>query len=344
MRDSWPTLQHVFSVGASTAPGGSTLRYGRRYKPNLLATSPVDLLVVHQGGADPPIGARAARPDHWESLVTDTTEAARPKLVLESWPWTASGWEHGPMNKARRVRWESLGYTSRYRLMSTTAHGGALDQKRLMVARIQPSFNSEWTWPTPPPTDAPRPMGNLLTPWGLLPRHVRGEPVPPKARGPVPDSTTDPMPHCWGAWISTPHGTRRLQPDELSRGLGMNLKATPDLRPTALGLRYTTSLFIWEGLGHSLAALGQPTPRVPPRATPIGPGVTASPPPNHPPAQDAPFHWAPPNLTPGSIWHTNRLNSLRRACSRYPDGDKLYAQGLVDLAVHRLNYDHSGPP
>ena len=68
----------------------------------------------------------------------------------------------------------------------------------------------------------------------------------------------------------------------------------------------------------------------------LGPSAAGSP-------SGAPFSWKPPNLSPGSPWHRERLRNLEAAAAFYPDPGALIADGLVRLERHQGNYDANGP-
>jgi hypothetical protein len=90
-------------------------------------------------------------------------------------------------------------------------------------------------------------MSNLLTPPGLL--HAKTN----KFVHTGIDPTVESMPCRPGLWIKAKNGSRRLQPDEVSRGLGLPKEADVDLD---LGLlERSTCVFIWEALVESLKNL-----------------------------------------------------------------------------------------
>ena len=111
------------------------------------------------------------------------------------------------MNKSVTQIWEDLGYASRFKLTPTLWVGGAIKQTRMLVVRIAREDSPLWTWGTMEKPDKPRPMGNLLTPHGLLPRPIQRQ---VRREGPtgIPDSLQDPMPENIGVWIHTPQGAR----------------------------------------------------------------------------------------------------------------------------------------
>lgn len=255
-------------------------------------------------------------------------------------------WERGPTSKSRKKAWEALGYSSRFHLANATDVGGAIRETRLLVARVAFIRDPSFHWPTVDTTTSPRPMGNLLTPWGLLPRSLRRHPPALPSRV-LPHSNTDPMPNCLGALIDSPDGIRRIQADELAKALGCTgLKSE---RPGALsprGLRHTTSVFIWESLSSTLSGLANNSARTVDLFTDWDRLQSLPPPPgiqlNHSETTEV-FHWAPADLRPGGEWHTKRVASLRAACNLHgPDGQRMFQEGLRSLEIHRENYSATG--
>ena len=292
---------------------------------SFLQDHPVDLLVVDLGKASPSRPGPSHRTDFWLSLQTTTDVANRPRVVLESWPSDAVGWVRSPTSKSRRTAWSNLGYISRYRVIDSLDHGGAINQSRLVVARVRQDLDSGWIWPLPLRGSTDRPMGNLLTPWGLLPRHVKRTKAPTGSHR-LPDSLTDPMPNQVGTFISTPHGTRRLQADELAKGLGCTSQDVQNLPASAASLRHTTSVFIWEALADTIAGVstnptkaidlctdwdrldkqhfGNPATELADETLEVG-------------RSPATYDWRPPDLTPGKEWYNRRVANLRSASSTY---------------------------
>ena len=352
MRHAWPNLEHKFSVDGFSSTADGFPACGSRVPATFLQEHPVDLLVVDLGQASPPRSGSTDKTDFWLSLQTTTYAANRPRVVLESWPSDAVGWIRSPTSKSRRTAWSNLGYTSRYRVIDSLAHGGAINQSRLIVARVRQDLDPGWIWPLPlrGPTD--RPMGNLLTPWGLLPRHVKRTKAPTGFHR-LPDSLTDPMPNQLGAFISTPHGSRRLQADELAKGLGCTSQDVQSLPVSAATLRHTTSVFIWEALADTIAGIttnpteaidlftdwvrldqqhfGDPPAGLANETLEVGRSPET-------------YDWRPPDLTPGKEWYNRRVANLRSAASTYGRRAKaLIQEGIKMLEVHRRNYNSEGP-
>lgn len=56
-----------------------------------------------------------------------------------------------------------------------------------------------------------------------------------------------------------------------------------------------------------------------------------------------PWTWRPPDLGMTSAFYRQRTHRLRQVSSLFTDQEDIYAQGLQDLASHRLNYGDAGP-
>ena len=350
MADAWQQMDYKFAVGGQGPSRASHCYPEPRYALNLLTSHPVDVLVADKGSATPPRRKGPAGPDRWELLVLNTPPEKRPSVVLESWPASSATWADNPMSKGRRIRWEELGYTSRYKLLSSTAYGGAIRQQRLIVARVTVGGDTSWVWPTADEPQTARPMSNLLTPTGLLPRHARKTTTSSRTKSQAPDALLEPMPNCLGSWIRTgPNTVRRLQGDELYRGLGGNNQHLKGIQtPTSRGLLQTTSLFIWEGLTETIAGVPPNRPVDLPLRTnwqQVADNLFIDPPTKTVDKQSTTltFVWAPPDLTPGKEWYNLRLRNLQAAAKFYPGReDELVTKGIAALAGHRRNYDATG--
>ena len=339
--EAWPALDHVFSYGGHEGSESPKAHIHGRAPADLLTRSPVDLLVVDQGSRQPTGGRQI---DHWQALVGNTPSHLRPSVVLESWPQGSVVWEANPMTKTRTESWKNLGYLSRFKLVASTWVGGAVDQTRLIVVRLSPDRARTWTWEALERPTQQRPMSNLLTPHGLLPRNVKrhSKGSPPRR---TPDSLTQSMPCVTGAWITTPQGTRRLQGDELARGLGVP-KRHLSVPPKDKLLKHTTSVHIWEYLSLSLATSPPrclETPSLFTQWDNLAPRLYSKAKGMRKPQQSVNFEWKPPDLRPGQSWHNVRLSNLRRAASLYPGREsELYDHGLSLLDIHRQNYTTEG--
>ena len=117
MSETWHGIEHVFSIhgphplSSSPAIQGRYHYVGPRHSLQLLNHHPVDLLLIECGRWQcprPPLDGQ-----RWELMIHATAPDSRPKTVIEIWPPNSLLWELGPSGKASRVRWESLGYTSK---------------------------------------------------------------------------------------------------------------------------------------------------------------------------------------------------------------------------------------
>ena len=152
MKEAWPSLEHKFSVRRSAielagdaGTNKPTIYLGHhRYPAILLKKHPVDLLAVENGYLKtPPIKySRTA----WTNLVEGTPQECRPRVVVETWPASAQMWRQGPICKAHTTVWKEMGYTTRCRVVNATEVGGAVNQERLIVARVHVHWDHLWRW------------------------------------------------------------------------------------------------------------------------------------------------------------------------------------------------------
>ena len=216
MRAAWPKLEHVFSVrrsneeeirGEKSPEPHHVLKEPHRLPNTLLSKSPVDLLIVERGfSTKPPVNYER---DTWEKIISKTKLSQRPRIVLETWPPDAQLWTRGPTCKNTTTRWHEMEYTTRCKRVNALKVGGAINQARLLVARVRKDWSHLWVWSTEESeVDTPRPMSNLLTPPGLVGSHKyvdgrKGDPI----------AFIHPMPSMMGAYVQTERGTRRLMPE-----------------------------------------------------------------------------------------------------------------------------------
>jgi hypothetical protein len=176
-------------------------------------------------------------------------------------------------------------------------------------------------------------MSNLLTPPGLVRATYRKEFIPDTY-----DSRTDPMPTQPGSWIRTDRGYRRLQLDEIGRGLGLLKVGSKTAAPGLL--QQTTSVFHWEYLSELLTERHR-GPMAAPKAGRTKQPSTAST--TGPDTERAPFAWQPPDLSPEGKWYRQRLANLSEAIKECPDPKQAWQDGLAILRIHRGNYNTEGP-
>jgi hypothetical protein len=221
MKYAWPSLDHKFSVRRNDTKlvgdnSKTVVVLGHHRSPtDLLRKNPVDLLTVEQGHLkSPPVKySRTA----WEDLIKRSPKDCRPRAVIETWPASAQMWRQGPVCKAHTTVWKEMGFVTRCHLINAAEVGGAIQQERLIVARVHAFWEHLWTWDRiEAGQEVLRPMSNLLTPPGLVPSRMYDR----RSVLTVPHSRLDPMPSHLGAWVETEKGIRRLMPDETSKGLG----------------------------------------------------------------------------------------------------------------------------
>ena len=323
---------------------------GRRPPVSLLRKKPVDLLAVERGAyGRPTLGEDITL--LWRELVGQCPPDRRPATVVEMWSGGASMWENGPLSKGTLKKWARLGYGSRGKVLGAQEIGGALDQKRYVVIRSQRVELLQRPWPDVHPPEQVRPMSNLLTPPGLVPkREWRRAPIPAEAR--TWDPLSEGMP--WRdqvrslPWVKTTYGCRRLSWEEVGRGLGL----TKEFLPEGVGrsqVMNTSSVFHWEYVGQMLTP-GLERFDSPRKLCDTGEerldrfqtalGLYLS---DHPEGTQLPCDWKPPDLSEGGEWHAERLSSLRKAVLQYPGREEeLYQQGLECLREHRMNFTEDG--
>ena len=354
MSQSWARLTHKFSVGGHAGSTAQTVHPNARCSRAYLAQHLVDCLVVDRGELHKP---RPAEIDEqgtfWELLIINTPAKDRPLLVIEFWESASALWAHGPSAKLTTTRWSKLGYTSRCKVVASDTVGGAITQARLVIARYRSTTNLNWEWAPMAPPGLPRPMGNLLTPPGLVPRRDHAVKAPRHVNH-VSNPLTEPMPWpLWdtdGPWITTDRGVRKISRMELASGLGIpkHLRINEN---QFLELQRTTSVFITEYVGQCFCPpVKGPPPLGTPDAVPdsLEEVVLAQLGPTRPPDPTEgtfePYDWVPPDLTEGGVWYNERVASLRAAAAHYPEREQeLVSTGLSHLAIHRGNYDTSGP-
>ena len=129
---------------------------------------------------------------------------------------SAINWANGPTTKGCLARWSQQGYDSSLKLLHGLDIGSATNHHRLMIVRVQKDLIPLWYWPDSPLITPHRSMSNLLTPLGLIPRHLYLKSSTAQASC----AASDPMPTHPGARIRTTKGVRGLALDEFCRGLG----------------------------------------------------------------------------------------------------------------------------
>ena len=323
MKLAVPALPHVWTMSYLPTEAGVFHR--------LLSQKPVDLVFVEMGHCS---RVDFTEPPIWVQDILRTPSTCCPRVVMESWPVSASLWKQGPTSKLACTRWQEHEFVSRCQALSALVLGGSIDQHKLLVVRIHHTMASLWNWAQTEPAGTRRPMSNLLDPPGLVPRRVYLD----QHYSCAPDAQTSPMPPGVGRLISTTHGIRRLFRHEVIKGLGGDPETVSQSLPDQL-INSSTSLFHWnylmEGFWPVESAKGLGCHTLDEKEPPAS-SVTGTP--SHPV-----FSWRPPFLGPGGTWYNARLLSLRRACDTFPDSETRYLDGLRCLHIMIQNYDSEGP-
>jgi hypothetical protein len=143
MRAAWCELEHAFSLRRNGEEGQGEknpdprhlLREHPRLPNDLLTRFPVNLLTIKQASATlPPVSYERKS---WEKVITRTAPTNQPRVVVEACPPNAQLWTKGPACKSVVNRWHDMEYVSRYKRVSATDVGGAINQARLLVARVE---------------------------------------------------------------------------------------------------------------------------------------------------------------------------------------------------------------
>lgn len=348
MRMAWSRLRHRFSLRRATEPHldeglhppEQVIVGYPRIPANTLSSYPVDILVVERSHMQRP--PTLDFQDHVRAEVEFTPRNLRPKLVIESWVGGASTWAHGPCSKLQVTLWEKLGYTTRSRFINSTEVGGAINQRRTLVVRYPRNSIANWKWPaSDPPTTRPRPMSNLLTPAGLIPRRNYIKTGHRCLAGRKVLTVEDPMPDICGSFLSTEQGIRRLAADELGRGLGLPKESAAKATPKVVDR--TTCVFVWEYLSQLLYSGHSPTPTPTPTSGPTGEYVAPTRNKKEEDGNNTDFYWQLPDLSVGSRFYRERVESLRKAAATCDDPQQVFEEGLRILDTHRNNYDSEGP-
>lgn len=150
------------------------------------------------------------------------------------------------------------------------------------------------------------------------------------------------MPSKPSALILDGDGPRQLSLVETARGLGLpknwNL---PDSALSAKLISNSASLYHWEYVSQCFLKMIHSLKAGPTVAKSKDPDVPTTP--NETTLEEDWPEWKPPDMTPGGVWHQARVDRLKWACSFYDKSDLLFEDGLAKLAIHRQNYDDTGP-
>ena len=256
----------------------------------------------------------------------------------------------GPLSKQWRKELEILGYDTTYRYVNTGRLGSSVDQELLITwCQLNRTHGNVREGLKLRETDQPRAMANCLRPYGTYGLYKAKPPAHVEEQG-FPNAVRDLMPSRSHRWITTDKGARRLQPDELAKGLGVPkqwfIKSDnpfPTVVPTWVNT--LTSAHAWECIGLEVAHLLS-GPTKPPEGTPLEPGFTTTvPSAPDPPDNLTPWEWQVPDLKHNRRWYRRRLGNLRRAFRRSLPQERQAAaieEGKEQLTIHRENYGPEG--
>ena len=245
----------------------------------------------------------------------------------------------------------ALGYRAREFLLDALDCGAAVDQRRWVTLFLQ-----EGGEVVMPKLDVLplRPCENLITPAGLVPRHLwkrrvgsgpPARPYPSGERGArvvediyLPDRgrvycTDGPMPIDSHAYVRDPkYGARRIVRDEFAKALGVSDAADigdrwiPGLTDT---LRCTTSLHIWSVLDSVIrptllhrGRMSAPLSGTVDHAV-ADPGIAEE--------EDADWDWQPPDMHETGPWFQARVANLRRAAAKRGNRQRVFRKGMATL-------------
>jgi hypothetical protein len=357
----WPQASHVFSSQsmdlASVLPGrpsaAAEIGPPGRVPTSQLHRTPVDILLVDQGvGAD------------WERWVraVERTKVAPSVVVLACTPDHLAEKSLETARHCQDKRLKQSGYGVEYWYLRAHDFGAALHQDRLFV--VYYLLDRELTPPIAPVKDGlpPRPMANLLAPYGTPPRaYVGGDLntstgsftyggpclVEGRIGGALVFSPTGIMPDDLSALVRVQGRCRRLQTEELAKAKGVPTEwlGKPARKIPARAIGTSTGLHLWAAVGDAVLEWAQREETTAPPSPPEELQAHSMP---HPPAPcpDPPedyIGWQMPNLELGGAWHKARQASLRAAVQGLADADQLIAEGEAALAIHRENYTDEGP-
>ena len=348
MSQVWPHEQHVWSSGPDT--GGAkkprdlreTIDMGpfARVKQVVLRDHPVDVLLVDVGV---PVGS-------WMTWIRCVSSEIRPSVVVAMFPGGETVCEdHGERIKADVRSLRDMGFSCQMFFMQALDYGSSIGQERLVYI-----FSQRGPCQAPQAHNLPvRSMANLLRDhlvprraWAPLKRikvrvHQAGpykiaatigqEPVYDMS-GPMPDGD---------AWVQDSKRVRRLQPAERARALG--IESDPSQVPkVGAKLQATTGVHLWAALAEPLAELVRGRSDAPPQTSMAGLGLRDPVVPLFV-SDPAEWSWTVPDLSLGGQWWRDRVENLKNAVDGLPDADRLLAEGLAALEVHRGNYTPEGP-
>jgi hypothetical protein len=322
-------------------PTGKSYQTMKNAPTGILKQQPVDILCADHSREDgTEVFVRSEdREPRWTKWLEVCPISKRPTMVVEVWNSTETLFNGGALGKPRRKRMRNLGYEQRSRHVSLPEIGSSVQQTRLVILYLRVAsplaerFNVDFGY-HPVPGDGIRPMENLLRPLGLVPPLAYKLDVSPEA---VPFASTDVMPATVGSRIRDERGVRRLQADELARGLDIP-KAWGELTQLhGKVLNQLPGLHLWEWLGYGLFDRSDTEESV--SSSPkLEPEVTAK----IFESTEGNWSWEAADLSPGSPWMLQRLRNLTDACKGLPDRVRHFTEGVESLEIHRNNYGTEG--
>ena len=307
-----------------------------------------DVLVCDYGGAD---DKDMATVPFWIQRLKTVSLKKRPGLIIMVHPHDSmTDHDNGPMSKQWRKDLDLLGYDTTYRYVNASKLGSSVNQERLITwSQLEHSHGPITDGLNLRETTQPRAMANCLRPYGTYGLYKA---TPPSHLRPheFPNAIEDLMPDRSHRWIRTDKGTRRLQPDELAKGIGIPKQwyaksdnPFPTVVPTWVNT--LTSVHVWECIGLEVAALLETPATTPPEErTPVTEtdGDRCTPGPDK---DMTPWEWKVPDLTHNRKWYRRRLGNLKRAVRKsVPSSEQAAAleEGKEQLIIHRGNYGPEG--
>jgi hypothetical protein len=216
------------------------------------------------------------------------------------------------------------------RLINATQVGGVIDLVWLVVVRSKRTTDKqEFKWPNAGP-EVSRPMNNCLQPTNI-PRAAYKHQLDTDAKKllcpvVIPHCDRDPMPAWPGSWIDTPRGVRRLLNDELSKGQGTPKAWLGEHYPHGSVVRKTVAVHILEYLSDTLVQ-NSPVVQITPEMLEPRPDCVDA-------AEEVPFSWVPPDLSPTSDWTKDRVYNLIQAAIQYDEPGPIIEESMRMLARH----------
>ena len=357
----WPQEAHLFSSQAQAAssalphrPSVEELAPPGRVKKTILRKHKLDALFIDLDGAS-----------HWLRWVTAAAPTQQPQVIAIMAP--SMNLIKEPAASAstlERKQMARMGYRCQTWFLQAKDYGGAISQDRTAVVYFKGPSHVVMTKPTCDGLPA-RSMSNLLLPTGVptkswakqRPRRAH----PSESIKSLPCTVdemlgTKPvfsgsglMPDQTNAWIRTHNGVRQLQASELAKGLGVPsewMKGGTPLQGRQVARN--TCVHLWAAVGDSVATFLSAVlaeKEVPGHISDPGslesPGSMSGK--SDPVDDDVEWEWELPDLSAEGVWYNARVESLRKAVEGLPEPEKLIAEGLEALIVHRGNHTSEGP-